>query len=796
MAMKQTFLLFFISVSALLTKAQPVNKFELFLLQLDSSLEKTGTAYPQEHIFFITDKKEYIAGETIWVNAFISLENQPTILSKTAYAELSDCTGKIINKKMLPIVNGAAHADFLLPGNTPSGAYVINVYTQWAKNFPSGIAQQQIFIIGTDYTKAPFQWKLYSDTVKNILLLPEGGSIAAGVETNFALQLTSKNNLPVADTFFLTEDGKTITSGKTGTEGLATVTFTPLPAKKYKLHSTGFTDDINSVIFRTVTFKIRSTNKSKVFLSLDKNQTSGTNKYLVVGISNDKICYQSVFDFAEGTTATAINRSKLPEGIIEFYVFDENEIIQAYRKVNNPAPVVENFINTKNDQPGKTTVSLTSVLKTGVISVKIPGEYISINRSPVTNRITQINQLQKKYNIEVTDLQSDKSQSVIDQLLCLQTSPILGKKWSFTVPQLKYTVESGISVRGKVSPYAGTRSETGYDAELWVYGEDSSQALAGPRTTPAGEFAVNDFSFKKEAKIYFQGSNPKNKKELLKVEIYPSYFDTLKTASLLPMIRYEKEVIKKSSDPRIQKLLDSLQKTDPQFRNLDAVIVKAKKASPLDSLKKEYLSPIFDDGGATVLVPDGTNYMGIWHFIRNNMPGIQIDGDINNPQKVSFSRYNTVAPVNNTGEDLSESFGEADGVLFFLNEVQVSKDIISSLNIDDIALISVNKQPAAALGAYNGYISFFTKKGASNTRGNSKSLSFIKMAGYSITRDNLLLVDNITEPGKTIYLKQINSKDDKSVSLSLPLSKNGYIITITGWDEKGKFILEEKIINQ
>ena len=130
--------------------------------------------------------------------------------------------------------------------------------------------------------------------------------------------------------------------------------------------------------------------------------------------------------------------------------------------------------------------------------------------------------------------------------------------------------------------------------------------------------------------------------------------------------------------------------------------------------------------------------------------------------------------------------------IFFLNEIQVQLSVISSLNLEDISLITVSRQPAPALGAYNGYISIYTKKGISNTTGLQKKFSSVKREGYSIVRNSFIAEDWRPISTSTIVMKIIE-KTSKPILLKLSPGQV-YKIIITGRDEKGNFILEEKII--
>jgi hypothetical protein len=626
--------------------------------------------------------------------------------------------------------------------------------------------------------------------VTEISVVPEGGSFIPGVQANFTVRMSGKNKLPVSDTFTITEDGKAVVSGRT-VNGLASVNFIFSAAKNYKIQSGSFLQIISFNKFTGVHLQANTSGKNKVFISIDKSAEYPSDKFFLAGIQYHSICWQSVFSFSDGTTTAAVTRAKLPGGVIDFYVFDENETIVAFRRIYNPYPA-SGLIHSKQSD-NKNEVSFSSSVVKGMITVTaVNTSAISTLPADNFNLIQTEKHLLHEQSFQLPYAVSESSMLIIDQLLSMQTGFLVGKKFETAVIPLKYMAESGIALKGKVAPYAGSGGDKGYHVELFVRGEDSTRIISRANALPNGDFSVLDLNYKKQAAIFFQGHNPKNKNELMKVELYPSYFDTLKISSWLPTVRFKKEFITKAVNPELAKKMESLLMADSQYKVLQEVVVTGKRKSKTDSLRQEYLSPVFDDGNAQLIIPDGLHYAGIWHYLRNQVPGLNIIGDLLNPDEVNFNRYTLMPRVNNTGEDVE--MDNPDGVYFFLNEIQVRFDVISSVNLEDISLITVSKQPAPALGAYNGYISVYTKKGVSNSAGLQKSLASDKRLGYSPVRNSFIAGDWRPVSTSTIIVQVIN-KDSKPLLLKLS-PEQIYKIIIAGRDGKGNFIIEEKIITQ
>lgn len=195
------------------------------------------------------------------------------------------------------------------------------------------------------------------------------------------------------------------------------------------------------------------------------------------------------------------------------------------------------------------------------------------------------------------------------------------------------------------------------------------------------------------------------------------------------------------------------------------------------------------------------------------VPGITVEGDFFNPN-VSFNRFaglNSLSQNNATGMDdgSGENNGsvvESNGIAYFLNEVNVSKDVISTLRPDDIGLIKVLKAESAALNASEGAIAFYTKKGVSvNKAIYEKSFTKISREGYAISRRyyapdydrNPELNKSETDKRFTLYWNpDIKPSKDGTYRFSFYNSDlpDAFKLTIQGMDKDGQLIHHEQII--
>ena len=146
---------------------------------------------------------------------------------------------------------------------------------------------------------------------------------------------------------------------------------------------------------------------------------------------------------------------------------------------------------------------------------------------------------------------------------------------------------------------------------------------------------------------------------------------------------------------------------------------------------------------------------------------------------------------------------EKNGIAYFLNEINVSMDVISSINISDIALIKILKTEAAALGASGGAIAIYTNKGAVvRNKVYDKGFSKVTREGYAIVKtffspDYSMGYNNTPDDRITLHWNP-NAKPSKDGKYKISFfnsdSCSKFKLIVQGLDADGKLIYCETII--
>jgi hypothetical protein len=790
----------------------------------DSLLTQFNTSYPQEKVFLQTDRASYVSGETVWMKAWCTVDGLPSYLSRILYVDLVNSKGEVVLKKMYRLDSlSSTAADIDIASTIPSGTYALNAYTLWMQNFPEFVFHKDIFIYGSDYKNDPKPVAVPASL--KLQFFPEGGDLVQGLSNRIAFKAITNKGLPVAVKGYISDNaGKRITEFASEHDGMGRFELQPEAGKEYTAYipsGNGGEMQFNLPPAKTqgITLKIENSNPQKLFVLLDRSemQKEKYGRIKVVAQVNQKVVYEANLNLDQDQNAFSINKKLLPSGIIQVTAFDNNNTPVAERLafIEN-YDIVQPVINTdtlsfKARARNHISFTLPQANKAS-LAVAVTGNNAENNLSNSIASSLLLTADLKGYINDPAYYFKDKEQATLHHLdLLLMTQGWRRFEWKKILareyPALKYPVESGIWLTGKVTK--SDRSEPVKDGKVSfiIKGEDSTTILADADLTDKGEFLVNDLFFKKKATVAYQGTNNKKEKLIVDVHMLPGYIDTLKRSSRKPFVDLDT-----SDSEALARYVRNSMKLDTTGKGyLGNVTVRSKKLSREDSLNNEYTTGAFTMGKA--VDPSAfTHYTSPWQILQVSVPGIRVEGNPFDPM-VFFTRFQGLnAMSDNTSSSVSlgesssgETFGlllEENGIAYFLNEINVSKDVINSLSVDDIALIKVLKAEGAALGASMGAIAFYTKKGVP-VRSNVYEKSFAKIdkEGYAVVRQ--FYVPDVsskregTDSRPTLYWNG-NIKPGKDGKYRLQflnddISKE-FRIVVQGLDKNGKLIYTEQLI--
>ena len=111
---------------------------------------KYCNSLPWEEIYVHTDRQDYIAGEEIWMKAYL-IDRQSFKLSnesRIAYIEILNQENRPVLQKRIKLDFGSGPGQLVLPDTLSSGYYTMRAYTNWMKNFlPANCFTKRLKII-------------------------------------------------------------------------------------------------------------------------------------------------------------------------------------------------------------------------------------------------------------------------------------------------------------------------------------------------------------------------------------------------------------------------------------------------------------------------------------------------------------------------------------------------------------------------------------------------------------------------------------------------------------------------
>jgi hypothetical protein len=730
-----TFLVVFVQFS---TQAQTVPE------KIVAALDSFAFIQPQEKVYVQTDRNTYLAGEPIWFKTYTILNEKPTILSKIVYIELVSQEGKLVDKKMLKLINGIANGNIDIKSSYASGNYLLRAYTLWMLNFPEYVFEKKISILNSSDSKKVKKNVAVKQNM-SIVFYPEGGNLIGSIKNIIAYKATDQNNNPIeVKGNILNTKNEKVASFETTHNGMGKFEFLPTEGEMYKAQITSANGQQKTVLLpqinsEGIVLTVDNSNLSKTFVSVSRNEKNKVlyNNLILVAQINYQVTYMGKLNIDEGLDAVAISKKNLPAGIMQITVLSESGKPLAERIVFvanhdvNENLIVPTNINTQKRQKNSLTIDVSQFKNINAAT--------SITNASANNNNSNENILSsfllssdikgkiykaEKYfeNKEKTTLNNLDLVMLINGWRRFKLEEIMVNKFS----TLQYRFERGLTVTGRVLESNGKSNLKAGKINLIINGEDSTKIISQANTNTYSAFYIDNIDYKKEATIYYQGTNLNNKEAIVAVNFNTSFFDTLKNGALKINESFFLEETTDGSNYYDKLILEKQRIENEKSKTLEAVIVKSKKSSEQDSLNKQYASDIFYESDQTIPVNTAINTGDILQFLRGIVPGISIIRSDTGTQ-VNFTRYQ--------GADYFSENGAA-GVQFFLNEVPVSIDVVESLFAEDIGLVKVYKgNTAIALGADRGAIALYTVKGKSTRDWRKKGFDFIKKLGYSVVRE-------------------------------------------------------------
>jgi hypothetical protein len=786
--------------------------------KLDSMMTIYANNYPQEKIHVHFDKKIYNAGETIWFKAYIFSGADPSIYSKNFYAELSDASGAILQRKVYPISESSTAGNFDLPKEVKSRHLHFRAYTTWMTNFDTTFFFEKDIRI---YDKK-------QDSVVTVTLVPrqthlqffpEGGDLVAGVESMVAFKANDQFGLPVpVKGSIVDHSGKEILTFAPEHDGMGKILLTPDKGDSL----VAVWKDEMGVEHRTGLPAIKTTGaviraiagNQKVLFSVARSAESGQElKHLVIiAHMHQHLVYKAKINLDDNfMSGGTIPTGQLPSGVLQLTVFNADMLPVAERVlfVNNHEYLFNANIGVqlkgvtrrgKNslviDVPDTLRANMSLAVTDATADGEFPGDDNIVSRLLLTGELRGYIHNPYYYFYGNAD-------SLVTQLdLVMMTHGWRRFKWEALargqLPVIKNPEQEYLSMKVEVlgvDPYKIAKEES---MNVIMSKKDSSTQMMSLPHLSGTKFGVTGLVFFDTVKAYYQ-------------------FNVNHALSNQAAVTFNTGLIKggRSAKPgglafegwtaedsaylrRNRYIIEEVARTKPiedqKVKTLAEVTVRGHVKSDAEKLDEKYASGMFSGGDAytfdLINDPLASAMMDIFTYLQGKVAGLQI----------------TPGQGPGGAPGLSWRGGKPS---LYLNEMQVDASQLQNTPVTDIAMVKVFR-PGSGVGfggGSGGTIAVYTKKGGDDKRTdpNFKGLDRAILIGYSLPKEfyspNYFENSSQNEAADlrtTLYWKPFVMTDKDTKRINVDFFNNDIAkkirLVLEGFNEDGHLIHIEKII--
>lgn len=714
---------------------------------ITNALQQYASHFPQEKVYLHVDKDYYAAGESIWFKAYLTMQNLPNLTARNLYVELIAKDGSIVAKKMLGVQGGGAPGELVIPGTVKSGQYQLRAYTAWMLNFDTHFLFYKNITIFDQQAKTTATTPPAS-TDFAVQLFPEGGNLVTGAACQVAFKAIDAQGLPIDVTGQVKDSkGNNVAEIKTQHDGMGMFTLTPAPGENYSAIVNNAAGAMKMLflppaVTSGATLKVFNRGPRVFFQALTGPTTSDDyNEMLVVASMQQQLVYRALLNVQEGKISGFIPTSQLPSGILQITLFKKDGTPLAERLAFVKQPTMqlglkEGTINQNRRTLNSFTIKVPDSLQAHIsVSVTDADEVVeNPDRQNIVSNFLLTSDL-TGYIKDAGQYFENNEDSTNQRLdLVMMTNGWRRFAWKAILnnqfPKQRYEYETGINIGGTAYTSGGKLPMMGGQLDMIIkVPADSSSLYTKVPVTGLGEFAVDNAHFKDTAMIYYKGAGTKAFTDVT-VKFTDHFFDysvPVKTPYpyLLPP-PIDNNVLKNflataAQGNRVNRNVPSMTAHPIQLKE---VKVEEKKIKPEEELDKRYTSGMFSGGDGIVF--DLTNqpamYQNIFQYLQSRVAGLQITGDLNNPS-ISW---------------------RGGSPTFYLNEMPTDIQMLSTMNVSDIAMVKVFRPPfMGGFNGSNGAIAVYMKRGDSgkgstpfnSTDGSFKDFAVFKKPGYALVRE-------------------------------------------------------------
>lgn len=694
-----------------------------------------------EKTYVHLDRSSYAVGEDIWFKVYLldAESNLPLTNSKIVNVELIDSSDKIVDSRVIKVVNGGGDGEFKISPNSSVGEYTVRAYTNYMRNFDASFFFRKSIQIRSGLSQIYGDQSQPLDSISDVdenqrteakpdfQFFPEGGYMVADLSSRIGFKALNEKGKSISVSGYIEDEtSRRITEFNTLHFGMGSFRMNPELGKTYKAivlyNGMNYEYTLPECLDQGLSMMVIQ-RADHYQINIQSTLPDGVLGLSFIGTQKGVMVSKAVLDTNSKNGLIRVPMSSLESGILKFTVYDKTNkplserLVFAEPNRHHPKLSVqsEQKVYKKRDLV-EIDISLDVAkqqIKQANMSVAVTDMAMApLNECDIDIQSYLMLKSELKGEIEDPCYYFDSSEpdrrSVLDLLMMTQgwrkylwseLERQEGQKW-------EHFIETGISFKGTIKSIYNHEVPVNSDVSL-TFKNKNLFGHNGAKTFDQGNFLFQGYQFKDSTSIIIQakkevvkkGSKSKNFKES-NMDFYIE-LDTFIPPKIAPRRNfYHQEGVDLSETGpeayKRAKYLDSLYANQLDYVYLSEIELKAvsKKKEKNKYLRKDmrYVQPTarvdYEKNNVTALGRD------LFWSLVNTVPGLS-----RGPGGELIYR----------GGNPSLSGQTAAGMAYLLNGVPV-RNINALVNANDVSFVDILTGPSAVMYRARTVIAVYTKR--------------------------------------------------------------------------------------
>ena len=760
--------------------------------------------YSNERIYVQSNKTVFVAGETVWLKAYLFSKFSPDDVFTTLYFDLTDSNGTVITHKKQMMLDGIAMCSIDIPAELSEGVMEIRAYPKKTGTLTGtgNFYSKKIFVLNP--TKSNNQPEKQA-RVYGCSFFAGSAKLVADLTNTVYFKATDQFGQAVAisGTLYNSKQEAVLTC-KEVYNGMGRFKFIPEKNETYSV-AVNFPDGklkrflLPSVTDEGAILSVLPGNQSKIFSIQLSDKWKHDGRATITGMVDNTVVFQKSFSMANGSFTASIPVAELPACVMKLVVTDAQKqtIVTSTTFIHNETSFLPVSITADKLQltpKGKNDFILSvpdSIIGNCSIAITDYDREAHIPQNNILSALLVTQEKDCQTRIFDNAIQKEMPDSVIDMILSTSQCQDItsSKKEAQNIADTDFII-----IKGKVFYKKNDTPVTKGELNMIFSTVDSNTTVINAPIGSDGSFQLKKLVYYGMGTFRFKLNNKKD--ELIYVKLDSTIMGTPTPPPVIP------ETF--SADPYsftnpaiidyARKIYRTPQGIDTTKLTLASVTVTASKTSLTQQVNKRYTRGLFENSASAKVVdlinePPGTGG-NIFDYLQSKVAGLMITG-VGNDYSIRTTR----------GFSLS---GFAP-IRIYLNEFETNTSFIVGIPLQEIALVKYyppGNSQLPGIGAA-GVLAIYTKKNEDVPVSLSSPFTQFRFPGYSVSKDFMTdyieketasQIDNRTAIYWNPYLVLNGAQKNYSFSFTNSTLTKRLHVVVEGFTVDGRSIHLDKII--